>query len=190
MRNSYFLFLLLCSIFYSSSTHAQSKPEFLKLNATQKSWVDSVFNSLTPDERIAQLIMVAATSDTRRSLIDTSRSNPAYVAKLIRENKVGGVVFFQGGPVPQAQLTNRYQAMSNVPLLVAMDAEWGLAMRIDSTVRYPYQMTMGAIQGNDDLIFTMGAQLAQQARRLGVHINFAPVADVNNNPNNPVIWRE
>lgn len=187
MRNSYFLFLLLCSIFYSSSTHAQSKPEFLKLNATQKSWVDSVFNSLTPDERIAQLIMVAATSDTRRSLIDTSRSNPAYVAKLIRENKVGGVVFFQGGPVPQAQLTNRYQAMSNVPLLVAMDAEWGLAMRIDSTVRYPYQMTMGAIQGNDDLIFTMGAQLAQQARRLGVHINFAPVADVNNNPNNPVI---
>ncbi len=89
--------------------------------------------------------------------------------------------------MPQARLTNLYQSISKVPLLVAMDAEWGLAMRIDSTVRYPYQMTMGAMQGHDDLIFTMGAQLAQQARRLGVHINFAPVADVNNNPNNPVI---
>lgn len=187
MRKSHFFFLLLCSLVIRVSAYAQTKPEFMRLNSTQRAWVDSVFNSLTPDERIAQLIMVAATSDTKRSLIDTARSNPAYVAKLIRENKIGGVVFFQGGPVPQARLTNRFQAMSKVPLLIAMDAEWGLAMRIDSTVRYPYQMTMGAIQGNDDLIYTMGAQLAQQARRLGVHINFAPVADVNNNPNNPVI---
>lgn len=181
------LLLFTCLFIPIKPTHAQTKPEFLRLNTKQQAWVDSVFNSLTPDERIAQLIMVAATSDTKRSLIDTARSNPDYVRKLIRENKVGGVVFFQGGPVPQARLTNEFQSISKVPLLVAMDAEWGLAMRIDSTVRYPYQMTLGAMQGHDDLVFEMGAQLAKQARRLGVHVNFAPVADVNNNPNNPVI---
>jgi beta-N-acetylhexosaminidase len=187
MRKYLLLFLFVCPFIPIKPTHAQTKPEFLRLNAPQQAWVDSVFNSLTPDERIAQLIMVAATSDVKRSLIGTERSNPDYVRKLIQENKVGGVVFFQGGPVPQARLTNEFQSISKVPLLVAMDAEWGLAMRIDSTVRYPYQMTLGAMQGHDDLIFDMGAQLAKQARRLGVQVNFAPVADVNNNPNNPVI---
>ncbi|GAB2792293.1 glycoside hydrolase family 3 N-terminal domain-containing protein [Rhabdobacter roseus] len=176
----------LCSLGILSPALAQTStpPAFLN---THRAWVDSVFATLTPDERIAQLIMVAATSDTKRSLIDTTKSRPAFVEKLIRENKVGGVVFFQGGPVPQARLTNYYQSISKVPLLVAMDAEWGLAMRIDSTVRYPYQMTLGAIQGHDELLYDMGTQLAAQARRLGVHVNFAPVADVNNNPNNPVI---
>ena len=179
--------LVLVSFLYSCATafgQISTPPAFLNKN---QQWVDSVFATLTPDERIAQLIMVAATSDTRRSLIDTVNSNPTAVEKLIRENKVGGVVFFQGGPVPQARLTNRFQAASKVPLLIAMDAEWGLAMRIDSTVRYPYQLTLGAMQNHDSLIYEMGYQLAGQARRLGVHINFAPVADVNNNPNNPVI---
>ena len=84
---------------------------------------------------------------------------------------------FQGGPVRQARLTNRLQASSPVPLLIAMDAEWGIAMRLDSTVRYPYQMTLGAMQGagSDSLIYQMGANLAKQARRLGMHVNFAPV---------------
>lgn len=187
MRKYLIPYLSLLVLLFSNGASAQSAPEFTRLTPRQTAWVDSVFNSLTPEERIAQLIMVAAVSDTRRALIDTARSSPAYVSKLIRENKVGGVVFFQGGPMPQARLTNLYQSISKVPLLVAMDAEWGLAMRIDSTVRYPYQMTLGAIQGHDDLIYTMGAQLAEQMRRLGVHVNFAPVADVNNNPNNPVI---
>lgn len=180
------LFLFSLSIFTTEITKAQisTPPPFLNTN---KFWVDSVFNSLTPDERIAQLIMVAAVSDTKRALIDPKTSNPAAVEKLIRENKIGGVVFFQGGPVPQAKLTNYFQSISKVPLLIAMDAEFGLAMRIDSTVRYPYQMTLGAIQGHNDLIYKMGNQLAHQAKRLGVNINFAPVADVNNNPNNPVI---
>jgi beta-N-acetylhexosaminidase len=180
------LVCLLFFSFYSQNSLAQlsTPPGFLNKN---RQWVDSVFKSLSPDERIAQLIMVAAVSDVKRAVIDPKTSNPAFVEKLIRENKVGGVVFFQGGPVPQARLTNHFQSISKVPLLIAMDAEFGLAMRIDSTVRYPYQMTLGAIQGKNDLIYEMGAQLARQARRLGVHINFAPVADVNNNPNNPVI---
>ncbi|MBC8153305.1 MAG: serine hydrolase, partial [Bacteroidetes bacterium] len=93
-----------------------------------------------------------------------------------------------GGPVRQARLANQLQVYSRVPLLMAMDAEWGLAMRLDSTVRFPYQMTMGAMPpGNERLIYDMGANLARQCRRLGVHVNFAPSVDVNNNPNNPVI---
>ena len=144
-------------------------------------WADSVFATLTPDERIGQLIMVAGYSNRNRASYEDS------LVTLVRTNKLGGVVMFQGGPIRQAKLTNRLQALSTVPLLIAMDAEWGIAMRLDSTVRYPYQMTLGAIQGNDSLIYQMGANLAKQARRLGMHVNFAPSADVNNNPNNPVI---
>ena len=180
----FFVFQFLLFTVQAIQAQTTTPPQFLNKN---RQWVDSVFATLTPDERISQLIMVAAVSDVKRALIDPKTSNPAVLEKLIRENKIGGVVFFQGGPVPQAKLTNYYQSISKVPLLVAMDAEFGLAMRIDSTVRYPYQMTLGAIQGNDDLIYQMGKQLAQQAKRLGMHINFAPVADINNNPNNPVI---
>lgn len=108
------------------------------------------------------------------------------VLKLIREQKVGGLVFFQGGPVREARLINTYQAASKVPLLMAMDAEWGLGMRLDSTISYPYQMTLGAIR-NDSLLYKMGTEIARQMKRAGLHINFAPVADVNNNPGNPVI---
>jgi len=180
----FFVFQFLLFTIQAVKAQTTTPPQFLNKN---RQWVDSVFATLTPDERISQLIMVAAVSDVKRALIDPKTSNPAVIEKLIKENKIGGVVFFQGGPVPQAKLTNYYQSISKVPLLVAMDAEFGLAMRIDSTVRYPYQMTLGAIQGNDELIYQMGKQLAQQAKRLGMHINFAPVADINNNPNNPVI---
>ncbi|GAB2524144.1 glycoside hydrolase family 3 N-terminal domain-containing protein [Spirosoma aerophilum] len=137
---------------------------------------------MRPEDRIAQLIMVAGYSNRRPGYEDS-------LITLVRTNKLGGVVMFQGGPVRQANLTNRLQANSPVPLLIAMDAEWGIAMRLDSTVRYPYQMTLGAMQGagSDSLIYQMGANLARQARRLGMHVNFAPSVDVNNNPNNPVI---
>ncbi|WP_428666247.1 glycoside hydrolase family 3 N-terminal domain-containing protein [Runella sp.] len=185
MKKLLFLLLLLT---FCSTTFAQTTPPFLQ-HPNQR-WIDSVFNSLTPDERIAQLIMVAAhgyPTNPKRVIIDTTFSNPRVVAQYIRDYKVGGVIFFQGGPVQQAQLTNYYQSISKVPLLVAMDSEWGLAMRLDSAVRFPYQMTMGAIQGNDELIYKMGRALAAQKKRLGVHINFAPSVDVNNNANNPVI---
>ena len=159
-----------------------SQSALLPLNARQLCWVDSVFTNMAPDDRIAQLIMVAGYSNRNRAYEDS-------LISLVQRHKVGGVVMFQGGPVRQARLTNRLQATSPVPLLIAMDAEWGLAMRLDSTVRYPYQMTLGAMQtaNSDSLIYQMGANLAKQAHRLGVHVNFAPVVDVNNNPNNPVI---
>jgi beta-N-acetylhexosaminidase len=146
---------------------------------TNHRWVDSVFNSLTPDERIAQLIVVAAFSNR-------DEKHKQETLKLIREQKVGGLIFFQGGPVREARLTNEYQSASKVPLLIAMDAEWGLGMRLDSTISYPYQMMLGAIQ-NDSLIYKMGVEVARQLKRAGLHVNFAPVVDVNNNPDNPVI---
>ena len=142
-------------------------------------WVDSVFNTLTPEQRIAQLMVVEAFSD----------KGPKYeadVMRLIKKYQVGGIIFFQGGPVRQAKLTNKYQAAANVPLLIAMDAETGVGMRLDSTVQYPYQQMLGAIEDNG-LIYKMGAEVADEFKRLGMHVNFAPVADINNNAANPII---
>lgn len=152
-------------------------PEFLQYENSK--WVDSIMETLSPDERIAQLIMVAAYSNRG----DEHRQE---ILELIKEQKIGGLIFFQGGPVRQVRLMNEYQAASKVPLLGAIDAEWGLGMRLDTTISYPFQMALGAIQ-DESLIYDMGAEVARQIKRTGLHLNFAPVLDVNNNPNNPVI---
>jgi len=146
---------------------------------SQKKWVDSIYKSLTFDERIGQLFMVAAYSNK-----DSLHVNG--IDKLINDNKVGGIIFFQGGPVRQAKLTNHFQSISRVPLLIGIDAEWGLAMRLDSTYRYPWNMTLGAIK-DKYLIERVGMQMAEQNKRIGVHFNFAPVLDINTNPKNPII---
>ncbi|MGI9543828.1 MAG: glycoside hydrolase family 3 protein, partial [Cyclobacteriaceae bacterium] len=172
------LILIFAIAFSSSLVSPPTKklPPFL--NQGQE-WVDSVFNTMSPDERIAQLFMVAAYSNR-------DSKHEAAITRLIEEYKIGGLVFFQGGPLRQAAMTNRYQAKSKVPLLIAMDAEWGLGMRLDSTINFPYQMTLGAIADND-LIYDMGVEIAREFKRLGAHISFSPVVDVNNNPKNPVI---
>ncbi|MCC9167820.1 serine hydrolase [Pontibacter sp. XAAS-A31] len=108
------------------------------------------------------------------------------VSNLIKTYKVGGVIFFQGGPVRQAKMTNRFQSENKVPLMVSIDGEWGLSMRLDSTVRFPYQMSMGGIQ-DEKLLYEMGAEIARQCKRMGINVNFAPTVDINNNANNPVI---
>jgi beta-glucosidase-like glycosyl hydrolase/CubicO group peptidase (beta-lactamase class C family) len=105
---------------------------------------------------------------------------------LIKDHGIGGMIFFKGGPKRQANLTNEYQTASKVPLMLSIDGEWGLAMRLDSTTRFPRQMLLGAIQDNE-LIYQMGKEIGEQCKRIGLHVNFAPVVDVNNNPNNPVI---
>ena len=161
----------------STSTRAQQRPVFY--NHTKQAWVDSVFNSLTPDERLAQLFMVAAYSNK-------DSAHVADLEKLIREQKIGGLIFFQGGPVRHATMQNYLQSVSEVPLMIAMDAEWGVGMRLDSTIDYPRQMTLGAIQ-DDGLLYDFGKEVARQMKRLGMHINFAPVVDVNSNAENPVI---
>lgn len=151
-------------------------PPFLNAN---QAWVDSVFSTMTPEERIAQLIMIPVYSNKDQAHMDS-------VSRLVTKYKVGGLIFFQGGPVRQAHMTNRLQSESKVPLMVSIDGEWGLAMRLDSTIRFPYQMALGGIE-DEQLIYEMGAEIARQCRRLGIHVNFAPVVDVNNNANNPVI---
>ncbi|WP_066839502.1 glycoside hydrolase family 3 protein [Rufibacter ruber] len=145
----------------------------------QDKWVDSVFKTLTPDERITQLMMIEVFSNQ-------GPQHEKDVLLLVKQYKVGGLIFFQGGPIRQASMTNRLQAASKVPLLIGMDAENGVGMRMDSAMQYPLPMLLGAIN-NDSLIYRMGAEMAHEFRRLGMHLNFAPVVDVNNNPNNPII---
>ena len=142
-------------------------------------WVDSVFNSLSDDQRIAQLMVIRAHSNL----------GPDHVAKVeadIRKYNVGALCFFQGGPVRQANLTNFYQSIAQTPLMVTIDGEWGLGMRLDSVAKFPFQLTLGALD-NDNLVYRMGLAIGEQCKRIGVHVNYAPVVDINNNPNNPVI---
>ncbi len=142
-------------------------------------WVDSIFQTMSTSEKIAQLIFVRAYSNFDESHI-------AHVRSLIRDKKVGGLVFFQGAPVRQAVLTNEYQQLSETPLFISIDGEWGLGMRLDSVISFPHQMMLGAIK-DSMLIYQVGKKIGAQCKRIGVQINFAPDVDVNNNPDNPVI---
>lgn len=145
----------------------------------QNKWVDSVYNTLNTEEKIGQLFMIPAYASGNEQHFQV-------LDNLVAQNKIGGLIFMQGSPGKQVKLTNRFQQQSKVPLLIGMDLEWGLAMRLDSTIRFPAQMTLGAIT-DDSLIYDMAADIARQMKVLGVHINFAPVADINSNPANPVI---
>ena len=142
-------------------------------------WVDSVYNQLSFDEKVGQLFMVAAYSNK-------DAAHTAEIEKLVTENKVGGLIFFQGGPMRQARLTNNYQSLAKVPLFIGIDAEWGLSMRLDSTFRYPFNMTLGAIR-DLKLVEKVGTSLGMESKRMGVNFNFAPVLDINTNPKNPII---
>jgi beta-N-acetylhexosaminidase len=151
----------------------------IQSQTNEDKWVEETYNALSDTQRLGQLFMIRA------------QSNAGYdhteVEDLIKKYHVGALCFFQGTPERQAELTNRFQALSKVPLMVAMDAEWGLNMRLKSaTIAYPKQMMLGAIQDNA-LIYRFGAAVAKELRRVGVHLNFAPAVDVNNNPNNPAI---
>lgn len=154
-------------------------PLIAKNSVRQRAWVDSIFENSRFEDRIGQLFMVAAYSNK-------DERHKQELTRLIRDHHIGGLIFFQGGPVRQAHLTNYFQSISQVPLFIAMDAEWGVSMRLDSVLAFPKAMTLGAIP-DDKLIYEMGKQIAGQFKELGMHINFAPVADVNSNPNNPVI---
>jgi len=141
-------------------------------------WVDSVYNSLTLEQRVGQLLCLRANNPSKPF-------DPA-VGDYITKYNIGGVCFFKANAVPQVEQTNAWQAMAQTPLMVCIDGEWGIAMRVNDVISYPYQMTLGAIT-NNDLLYAMGQQVADQCLRMGIHANFAPVADVNSNANNPVI---
>ncbi|MGJ1510112.1 glycoside hydrolase family 3 protein [Sphingobacterium siyangense] len=159
---------------------AQDKKDFVKYINSQHEWVDAVFNTLTPKEKVAQLFLVRAHTNLGQKYIDS-------VAQVIQDEHLGGLVVFQGGPVRHVDMFNRYQSLSKVPLMMTFDGEWGLGMRMpDSTLSFPYQMTLGAVQDNQ-LIYRMGREVALDFQRIGMHFNFAPDVDINNNPKNPVI---
>lgn len=165
--------LILFLLFIPTLLFAQKKKRI------ESVWVDSVYQAMTVEERIGQLFMVAAYSNKDNKHIQS-------LENLVREQKIGGVIFFQGGPGRQAYITNRLQKISQIPLFVGIDAEWGLSMRLDSTHRYPWNMTLGAIK-DTELIEEIGVQMGEQCKRLGVHFTFAPVVDINTNPSNPII---
>ena len=172
-------FILSVLILMSVALHGQRHPLVTKDSIAQQEWVDSQYDSMSIEEKFGQLFMVMVHSDA-------DKASQEKVADLIKAQHLGGVIFSTGGPRRQAKLTNEYQRLSKIPLLVAMDAEWGLAMRLDSTYAFPWNMTLGAIK-NNAIVEKVGKRIGEHAKRLGVHINFAPDIDININPKNPII---
>ena len=147
-------------------------------------WVDSVYNKLTPDEKIAQLMVV------RGSAIDPKTRRPVLFTReteeVVRKYNVGGICMFQGGPQAQANFINYMQDITKTPLLICIDAENGVGMRMDSVMGLPRQMMLGAMQ-DPRIMYQYGRLVGEQCKRIGIQVNYAPVVDVNNNPGNPVI---
>ncbi len=170
-------FPLLFFVLFSFEGKAQETVGYVSAPDAEQ-WADSVYNSLTPEERIGQLIFIRA----NQSGSDYIES----VGELIKEYNLGGVVFFAGDPVKQVLKANEWNQLPKTPLLFSIDAEWGLGMRLKNTIKYPLQMTLGAIS-DDSIIYQMGRQIGRQCNRIGIQLNLAPVVDVNNNPMNPVI---
>ncbi len=149
-------------------------------------WVDSVFATLSRDEKIAQLMVVRMSSFTGSGADRRPVFYEKEVEEAVKKYNVGGICLFQGGPLKQAALINRYQAMAKTPVMIAIDGENGVGMRFDSVMGLPRQMMLGAVQ-DGDLIYQYGKLVGEQCRRIGIHVNYAPVVDINNNPANPVI---
>ena len=163
----------------SDSIAVTTSPLAHKNIDAQKKWVDSTYNSLSLNDKVAQLFMVQVFSSQ-------DAKTKSKIVKLVRDNHIGGLIYSKGGPVRQAQLNNELQSATKIPLLIGMDAEWGLSMRLDSTYAFPWNMTLGAIK-DPKLIEKTGFQIGEHCKRLGVHFNFAPVVDINTNPENPII---
>ncbi len=177
-----FIILLFISIITYTSNPAfeeEDKREYIQNSDFYTPWVDSVMLSLGLEQRIAQLLMIEVSSNQNRTYNNR-------IERIIRNYNVGGLIFFKGGPISQVNLTNHWQRIAQTPMFIAMDAEWGLSMRLDSTTTFPRQLTLGAI-ANERLVYELGLEMGRQARRMGVHMTFSPVVDVNSNPDNPVI---
>lgn len=173
-------FLLICCV-YIIAAKAQTVPNLYRQADKEKMnhWVDSVFDAMSYDERIGQLFMPVAnpTLDNR---------NMQLLMRYVNEVKVGGILFHKGNPETQAEVTNRLQKASHIPLMISLDGEWGLSMRLDGTTRFPKNMMLGAIE-DISLLEAYGEEVGRQCNEMGIHINFAPDMDVNSNHANPVI---
>jgi beta-glucosidase-like glycosyl hydrolase/CubicO group peptidase (beta-lactamase class C family) len=170
------LLLLVFNVVLNLSAFSEDPPF---LNYLHDDWVEEQLNNFSLEEKIGQLIMISAYP--REEELDKNE-----IIEKIKKYNLGGILTMQGPPLKTAKWINEFQQNSKIPLLIAIDGEWGLSMRIDSTVRYPFAQALGAIQDSTFLI-QMGRDIGNQMKEIGIHINFAPVADVNTNPNNPVI---
>lgn len=168
------IFLTLCFTF----AQGQQLPPYLQ-SAKARIWADSLLGVMTPEQKVGQLFMISAYSNK-------DEAHAQEIENYIKQYQIGGLIFMQGNPESQLMLTNRFQAISPLPLMMGIDGEWGLSMRLQNTIQYQKQIMLGAIT-NDSLIYDMGREFARQMKRLGIHVNFAPDIDVNVNPANPVI---
>ena len=173
-------FLKILLFFLVFSFHSYSQNPLVSDDAVkQEVWVDSIYNTLSIDQKIGQLFTIwVATKQGDDKMKE--------VSSIIEKNHLGGLIFSLGNIKDQAKYTNIFQSISKVPLLIGMDAEWGIGMRLDDAFSFPYNMTLGALN-DDSLIYNVGKRIGVHAKRIGVHINFAPVTDINTNPNNPII---
>ncbi len=172
---------LLLTIFLLIATRLISFSQ-IQQNPAAQHWADSVFNTLTDDERIAQLMVLRESEITKDGVFIYDSAMTA----AIKNYNIGGIVLFQGSPVKQANFINSFQAIAKTPLMVCIDAEWGLGMRQDSVIPLNHQMMLGAVQ-DISIISAYGKLVGEQCKREGIQVNFAPVVDINNNPDNPVI---
>ncbi|MBO9682969.1 MAG: serine hydrolase [Flavisolibacter sp.] len=172
MKKIWIIIASCCFVLASSFTNNNGDP-------VANAWADSVFKTLSKEEKIAQLMVIRAHSNL-------GPDHVRQVTDLIQKYNVGALCWFQGGPVRQANLNNYYQSIAKTPLMMTIDGEWGVGMRLDSVIKFPYQLTLGALS-NDQLVYQMGKAIGEQCKRIGIHVNYAPVVDINNNPNNPVI---
>ncbi len=176
MKQLLFLFFLFSIISVSAQNFDPLRTDDFD---AQKQWVDSILNTMSIDEKIGQLFMVQAYSNK-------DEEHTEFIKEMITKYHVGNLIFMQGTPEKQAELTNYYQSISKIPMLIGFDGEWGLDMRLQNTYKFPWNMTLGAVQDND-LIQQFGKHLGEHCNRLGIHVNFAPVVDINTNPDNPII---
>jgi beta-N-acetylhexosaminidase len=176
LRGRYFIIILLFIVFNISEAGA-TEPPFVRFKTDK--WVTEQLEKMTLDEKIAQLMTIAVYPD-----LGTESKNKTL--EQIQLYKPGGILVMQGKPVETAKWINDFQQISKIPLLVSIDGEWGLAMRIDSIMKFPYAQAIGAVQ-DSIYIYQMGRDFGTQLKLMGIHMNFAPVADINTNPNNPVI---
>ena len=175
-------FAVAIAVLFAIAIRAQVEPLLVYKVAQQKScqdWVERTLSGMSMKERIGQLFIHTVTSET-------TKGNKKLIRKAVHVSKIGGLLFSRGQFQDQAQLTNFAQSFADIPLMITFDGEWGLSMRLKYTPVFPKNMVLGCVQ-NDKLLYEYGQEVARQCKEMGVTVNFAPVADVNRNPNNPVI---
>lgn len=173
--------LFVCVALVSSKLSAQYQPKNISVSEINKAkqWVDKTYNSLSQDEKLGQLFIVALYTNKDENHINQVRN-------IVVNDKIGGLILMQDDAAREINLVNEFQQKSKIPMIIGMDAEWGLYQRIAAAHKFPWAITLGAIQ-DKNLVYQMAAKIAEDCKRMGINWDFAPVVDVNTNPNNPII---